>query len=121
MFKILVLNAPDFKVPDGRELKQYSKMTLDDINRELNSVPGDYQILFFQGNSEVELAEKIRAVREVHLSNWSASRTFLSTLLPGRYCIWHHQWAWATSLFLGITSRIKYLIQFEKVIWTFEK
>lgn len=64
-YKILVVNGPNLNLLGEREKEIYGTATLEEINRELESLAREegMDIEFFQSNHEGELIDKIHSAR----------------------------------------------------------
>jgi len=64
--KILVLNGPNLNLLGSREPEVYGTDTLEDIEKNLNSIAKEHNvnINFYQSNSENELINKLHAAKE---------------------------------------------------------
>jgi len=63
---ILVLNGPNLNLLGSREPEVYGTDTLEDIEKNLNSIAKEHNvnINFYQSNSENELINKLHAAKE---------------------------------------------------------
>lgn len=59
--KILVINGPNLNMLGKREPAIYGKMTLEDINKEIESKYPEEDFLFFQSNHEGEIIDFIQS------------------------------------------------------------
>lgn len=64
--KILVINGPNINLLGEREPDKYGKLTLDEINKQLDklAIDNNIQLDFFQSNHEGEIVDKIQASRK---------------------------------------------------------
>lgn len=60
--KILVINGPNLNMLGKRNPKLYGKMTLDEINKNLEEDFPKMEFEFFQSNFEGEIIEKIHTI-----------------------------------------------------------
>ena len=67
--KILVLNGPNLNLLGTREPEVYGTDTLEDIKKNLQSIPSkkSVSIDFYQSNSENELIDRLHEAKKDHV------------------------------------------------------
>jgi 3-dehydroquinate dehydratase-2 len=66
MNKVLLIHGPNLNLLGTREPEKYGHTTSEQILNQLNDLKTDYEVAYFQSNSEAEIVTAIQAAKGVY-------------------------------------------------------